>query len=87
MNKKFLIIAIVASLLIIAGGIYLVKLNRVTDNLNIASNPEIKHNDTPEVASTPKEYNSLEEAVQAGVVVISNDNKIYNKANLDRFIK
>ena len=87
MNKKFLIIAIVASLLIIAGGIYLVKLNRLTDNLNIASNPQIKHNDTPEVASTPKEYNTLEEAVQAGVVVITNDNKIYNKANLDRFIK
>lgn len=89
MNKKFLIVGSVLILIgVIAGGVYLIKSNKIKSGPDIAINPEIKNNvsQVPERTDVQNDNETIEEMIQDGAVVITN-NKIYNKANLDRFIK
>lgn len=93
MKKAWKIVMIIIAILVsILGIIYMIDISRMKQNkpvlfsdwgrkYNEPTKEEKKNGD-----DSKTEY-SLEQAIQEGCFVITNNNKIYNKGNLDRFIK
>lgn len=99
MNKKILKIVIIISiiLMIITGIMYEIDLNRMNNNKPVLFSTWGRKYEPPLIRdSVSKDNSSLEDlqeeytidkAIEEGCFIITNDNKIYNKDKLDRFIE
>jgi len=91
-NVWKLIIAMLIVIVVLLGMLYVIDTNRMKQNKAVLfstwgkkyGKPTEKENKNGDDNST--EY-SIEQAIQEGCFVITNDNKLYNKDKLDRFIK
>lgn len=91
-NVWKLIIAMLIVIVILLGMLYVIDTNRMKQNKAVLfSTWGKKYGKTTEEENKNGDDNSTEysidQAVQEGCFVITNDNKLYNKDKLDRFIK
>ena len=86
------IVAVIIVILIILGMLYVIDTSRMNQNKPVLFSTWGRDYAPPEESyenkdSDKKEEYSEEKAIDEGWLVITNDKKIYNKGNLDRFIK
>ena len=91
-NVWKLIIAMLIVIVVLLGMLYVIDTNRMKQNKAVLfSTWGKKYGKTTEEEKKNGEDNSteysIEQAIQEGCFVITNDNKLYNKDKLDRFIK
>ena len=91
-NVWKLIIAMLIVIVVLLGMLYVIDTNRMKQNKAVLfSTWGKKYGKTTEEEKKNGEDNSteysIEQAIQEGSFVITNDNKLYNKDKLDRFIK
>ena len=87
------IVAVIIVILIILGMLYVIDTSRMNQNKPVLFStwgrdyaPPVKESYENKDSDKKEEY-SEEKAIDEGWLVITNDKKIYNKGNLDRFIK
>lgn len=88
-----IIVAVIIVILIVLGMLYIMDINRMNQNKPVLFStwgrdyvPPVKENHENKNPQEIEEY-SEKKAIDEGWIVITNDKKIYNKGNLDRFIK
>ena len=87
------IVTVIIVILIILGMLYVIDTSRMNQNKPVLFStwgreyaPPVKESYENKDSDKKEEY-SEEKAIDEGWLVITNDKKIYNKGNLDRFIK
>lgn len=86
-----IVIAIIAVIVILLGMLYVIDTNRMKQNKPVLFSTWGKKYGKPTEENKKGDDNSteysMEQAIQEGCFVITNDNKLYNKDKLDSFIK
>lgn len=86
-----IVIAIIAVIVILLGMLYVIDTNRMKQNKAVLFSTWGKKYGKPTEENKNGDDNSteysMEQAIQEGCFVITNDNKLYNKDKLDSFIK